>query len=229
MPSASSPTESTRGAIGDGVYSLEELRLYVSLQGAPEDGARVLDWLTDALNPVLHRPKAPDYSFSDLISLFVVRQLLRHGVPLYRIRDAERHLRDKWQTDRPFVNERIATDGRHVFVGEDVVGETPERIETASLGGQQAMLLPIRDDLTTVRYDDGRADRWLPAAFVVVDPEVQFGEPVVEGTRLPTATVAAAATRVGAAQAADRYGIAAEAAASAVAFEHRLDALRAAA
>lgn len=31
--------------------------------------------------------------------------------------------------------------------------------------------------------------RWRPAAHVVIDPGVQFGEPVVEATRIPVETI----------------------------------------
>lgn len=226
MPS-SIPTESTRGALGQGLYSLGDLRVYVAFEGEVRDGERVLDWLQEALNPVRHRARQPDYSFSDLISLFVVRELRRRGVPSARIRAAEQHLREKWQTDRPFVSERIATDGRHVFAGDEMVSDPPEQIEAASLGGQQTMLAPIRDELVTVEYHRGRADSWRPMEHIVLDPDIQFGEPVIQGTRLPTAAIASAVAQSDAMVVAERYRIPEDAAAAAAEFQRKLQLLRA--
>lgn len=218
--------ESTRGDLGQGLYSLQELRTYVAYQGTRNDARRVLMWLTEVLNPIRHKPRQPDYSFSDLISLFVVRELRKHGVPAHRIRDAEDHLRHKWSTDRPFVSERIATDGRHVYSGEELVSEQPAQIEAASLKGQQAMLVPIRDELATVRYSEGQAHMWQPERFVVLDPARQFGEPVIVGTRVPVATIAAATRKRPAEDVAATFGIEPEAAHAAVRFQRALDKLR---
>jgi len=219
--------ESTRGDLGQGLYSLQDLRAYVAYQGTTEDGGRVLSWLGDVLNPVRHKSRQPDYSFSDLVSLFVVRELRRHRVPAHRIRDAENHLRKKWDTDRPFVSERIATDGRHVYAGEEIVSAQPAQIEAASLQGQQTMLVPIRDDLTTVRYVDGEAHLWQPMEHVVLDPRLQFGEPVIAGTRVPVATIAAASRQRPTDEVAETFGVDPAAARAAVGFQRALDEIRA--
>lgn len=218
--------ESTRGELGQGLYSLQELRTYVGYHGTRKDARRVPMWLTEVLNPVKHKSRQPDYSFSDLISLFVVLELRKRGVPANRIRDAEDHLRRKWSTDRPFVSEQIATDGRHVYSGEELVSEQPAQIESASLQGQQTMLVPIRDELTTVRYVDGEAHLWQPSAYVVLDPDRQFGEPVIVGTRVPVATIAAASRNRPANEVAATYGIETTAARAAVQFQRELDAIR---
>jgi len=220
-PTATSP-ESTRGELGQGLYSLDELRRYVALDGTARDGRRVLDWLTQVLHPVRHRPKQPDYSFSDLISLFVVRELIGRGVPAHRIRDAEEHLRKKWGTDRPFVSESIATDGRHVYSGDELVSAQPAQIEAASLAGQQTMIEPIKQDLRSIRYHEGQAEQWHPAEFVVLDPGLQFGDPVIEGTRVPVRSVAAVAAARGTRAAARTYGISLAAAEAASRFQQRL-------
>jgi hypothetical protein len=188
--SSASQTESIRGELGQGLYSLGDLRVFVSYQAGEDAGRHTLEWLTGILNPVGHTPRRPDYSFSDLVSLFVVRELLRKGVRPRTIQKAERYLRRKLRTDRPFVNDMIATDGRHVLHDDEIAGE-PEQIESADLEGQQVMVDPIREQLVSVHYSDGWASRWTPARRVVVDPAVQFGEPVIEGTRLRTTDLAA--------------------------------------
>jgi hypothetical protein len=199
------------------------LRVLVSYHGSPEDGRRATEWwLPGVLNPVGHRRYQPDYSFSDLISLFVVRELLRSGVKAGTIREAETYLRKLRGIDRPFVSQGIATDGSEIYLDGERAAGGPEQIESASRHGQQAMVEAIRDRLRTVRYDEGQADRWEPAPHVLVDPAVQFGEPVVASTRLTTATFAEAVGQLGLKEAAAAFDVPREAASSAVEFERRL-------
>lgn len=219
MPALSTRPKSTRQSLGTGIYSLADLRAYLAYSGAPEDARRALPWLTHVLNPVTHKARSPDYSFSDLISLFVVRELRRKGVSGPDIREAEAYLREKWSTDRPFVSGEIQTDGRAVFVDDELIAG---QIESASKRGQQVMRELVKDRLSRVRYDDGSAARWFPTTHVLVDPRVQFGEPIVEGTRVPTEAVAAVARRIGSEGAARRLAIPPAAARSAIAFEEDL-------
>jgi uncharacterized protein (DUF433 family) len=218
--SPSSPTsESTRGTLGQGLYGLGQLEAFVALEGKAGDGRRVSYWLTEVLNPVEHQPYRPDYSFSDLISLMVVRKLRERGVRPIDIREAELYLRERLKTDRPFVSDRIKTDGCDVFLDkEQITGQ----LESANKRGQQAMLDAVKDQLETVSYLSGRAVLWTPGPSVEVDPEVQFGEPVVSGTRVPTSVVARVSQDLGVEHTARRFAIDTAAAKAAVAFERRL-------
>jgi alpha/beta superfamily hydrolase len=83
-----------------GVYALADLRRFLAFSGEPEDAGWTARWLKTALNPVDHGRWQADYSFSDLVSLFVVRELHRRGVRLSDIRKAENYLRKLWKTDR---------------------------------------------------------------------------------------------------------------------------------
>jgi hypothetical protein len=215
-------TESTRGQLGQGIYSLAELRLYLAYYGKPADGEYAMEWLGTVLNPVAHRLRQPDYSFSDLVSLFVVRELKVLGVKPGRIREAELYMRRRFGTDRPFVSEEVATDGKTVFVRSDV----PEQVESANRGGgQQVDRKVIGPYLRRVNYSDGWASSWSPADHVVLDPQVQFGEPVVTGTRILTSLVAEIAPRQGIDHTSAQLGIPVSATRSAVDFERRLAAL----
>ena len=217
--------KSTRRDLGWGVYELGDLRAYLAFSGATQDAHQALPWLRTILLPVRHTPHLADYSFSDLISLFVVRELLKKGVWPRTIRDAEVYLRRKWKTDRPFVKDEIKTDGRAVFVDDEVVAGG--QIESADRRGQQVMREVISDRLTRVQYNEGSAAYWTPTKGVLVDPRVQFGEPVVEGTRVPTEAVAELAGSMGVDGAALQLGVSQSDALLAIAFEKRLAELRA--
>lgn len=214
--------EKTRGELGQGVYSLAELRTFLSLHGKPQDGQQAGYWLRRALNPVEHRPWQADYSFSDLISLFVVSQLHRRKVSTRTIRSAEQHLRIKWKTDRPFAREDIKTDGFEVFCADEPDGGS---IEAASQWGQLALREVVQDGLASVFYDDGNAAYWVPMKGVLIDPRVQFGEPVVEGTRIPTSAVAGVVNNLGREEAIRRFELPDDLLKSALTFEAKIAAL----
>jgi uncharacterized protein (DUF433 family) len=219
-------TESTRGQLGQGIYSLADLRLYLAYYGDQRDGDRALYWLASALNPVAHRRRQPDYSFSDLISLFVVRELLRRNVKPARIRDAEARMRSISGADRPLVSEDIATDGEDVFFATERGHVESANESRKRRTGQQTSSIAIAPYLERIRYHDGSASSWSPADFVELDPRVQFGEPVVEGSRVPTSAVAGLALTSGLHKAAEWLDIPAESAEAALRFEQQLAALR---
>ena len=209
--------------LGEGLYSLSDLRAYLSLSGVSADGAYAQDWLTGILNPVGHQKWRPDYSFGDLISLFVVRELVRKGVRSRDIRDAEKYLQVKWNTSRPFTSGDIKTDGRGVFVDDDLIAG---QIEAAERHGQQVMREAISERLTSVHYDDGHAAYWTPARHILIDPRVQFGEPVIAGTRIPTGAIADMTAYASAPEIAADMGIAVDEAKAAIGFEQSLNASR---
>jgi uncharacterized protein (DUF433 family) len=225
MTPALTDDQPTRAQLGQGIYSLEDLRLYLAYYaGDASTGSLALPWLTDALNPVEgHVARRPDYAFSDLISLFVVRELRRLGVKPAKIRQAEQHLRDATGMDRPFVHRQVMTDGRDVWI----VGDEAGQVEAASgPRGQQASHVALEAYLRAVQYTDNIAATWTPTEHVLVSPHLQFGEPVVQGTRVPTAAVAEMAADAGSERAANRLGIEIEKADAAIAFERQLAALR---
>ena len=215
----------TRAEIGLGIYSLEDLRAYLAFYaGDVLTGNLALTWLTDALNPIPgHVARRPDYAFADLISLFVVRELRRLGVRPGKIRQAEQHLRLTTGLERPFVHREVMTDGRDVWIVDD----ERTQVEAASgPQGQQASHLALRAYLKPVQYTDNIATTWVPVKHVLVSPLIQFGEPVVQGTRVPTSAVADVAAAAGADRAVVRLGIDQEKADAAIAFERQLSAFR---
>jgi uncharacterized protein (DUF433 family) len=115
------------------------------------------------------------------------------------------------------------TDGRDVWI----VGDEPHQVEAASgPRGQQASRIALAAYLRSVQYTDNVASTWVPAEHVLVSPHVQFGEPVIQGTRVPTAAVSDIAASAGADRAAARLGIGQAEADAAIAFEQKLAALR---
>jgi uncharacterized protein (DUF433 family) len=130
----------------------------------------------------------------------------------------------KWDTDRPFVSDELETDGVGIYFDDELIAG---QIESADRHGQQTMRLPIKDRLERVTYKNGIAARWRPFRHVVLDPHVQFGEPVIARTRVPTAAVAGVARRAGEQAAARRFELGMKAVRDALAFEDAIAALAA--
>ncbi|MFA9271261.1 MAG: hypothetical protein ACEQSX_10970 [Baekduiaceae bacterium] len=130
-------------------------------------------------------------------------------------------------SERHTTREDIATDGIEVFFSTE-----PDQVESANRTsrrqrtGQQASAIAIAPYLHRVRYHDGAAATWSPADRVVLNPLVQFGEPVIDGTRVLTAAVADLASAEGLDRAADWLAVDRAAAEAAVRFERQLAALR---
>jgi uncharacterized protein (DUF433 family) len=212
-----------------GFYGLPELRTYLALTGTREDGESALRWLRTALNKVPHKARRADYSFSDLISLFVVRELHKRGMHFADIQRAEEWLRRLWKTDRPFVSSLIQTDGRNVLIEGEAIpagagGPVSGQADAADMSGQQVWIEAIKDRLAQVHYDegDGVAEYWTPAEGVIVDPRIQFGEPVLAGTRMPTRVLAEVAEGRGLEAASRDMDVSLDAVRAAVAFEREL-------
>lgn len=208
-----------RRKLGGGAYSLQELRAYLTFSGKPKDGDHASYWLKATLNPVAHKSKRADYNFDDLVSLFVVRELRKRGVRPRAIKEAEEWLRDRLGIERPFVVEDIKTDGVDVFYRDEAIRG---QIEAASRKGQQAIRAAVSEKLTSVRYTDGTASSWEPVQGIILDPEIQFGEPVIAGSRLTTELVAGVADSLGIDRAAERFCIDAASVRSAMAFQSTL-------
>ncbi|MCC6958209.1 MAG: DUF433 domain-containing protein [Dehalococcoidia bacterium] len=124
-------------------------------------------------------------SFEDLISLRVIAALRAAGVSWTAIRKAEKWLRETTGYDRPFAREELWTSSSAIFV------RFRKLIVEASRSGQLAMdileqhLLPLNG----IEFANNVASSWRLADGVVIDPLVQFGEPCVEGTRIPVRSV----------------------------------------
>lgn len=124
-------------------------------------------------------------SFEDLISLRVVAALRAYKVGWAAIWAAEKWLRETTGHQRPFATEEMWTETSDIFVSFRGM------IIAASRNGQIAMdivqeyLVPV----SGLRFDGNVAIQWRPAPGIMIDPKVQFGEPCIEGTRIPVRAV----------------------------------------
>jgi uncharacterized protein (DUF433 family) len=130
------------------------------------------------------------YSFHELVSLYLVAQLVRRGVRLAEIAQGIRTLSAQLETETPLAHEALAdlaTAGR-AFMAR-AAGDGEEWVDVG-LGGQRAFQSVIEPSLRQIEYGaDHLARIWRPRERIALNPEVQAGAACVQGTRITTATI----------------------------------------
>lgn len=185
------------GIIGHGVYGLSEAARLTGLR--PQ---RVREWFNGRPEQEAKRPifrsdyqsigKDRAISFHDLIEVYVAGQLREHKVSLQSLRKVHKQLQQDLKTGHPFCRREILTKHGQVFTrGLDEHG-SDELIEV--LTRQRVfpeILLPF---LQRIDYDDATemAKRWCIGEMVVIDPQINFGKPIVEDVGISTSILASA-------------------------------------
>ncbi len=164
--------------LGKGVYDIAEVARIVRRH--PETIAR---WArsTEPLHPV---NGDRIMSFLDLISLWVISELIRRGVPQREIRAGGEYVATRVGTGYPFAHQELATVGTGFF------GRFGVWVDVGK-GGQGSFPAVIRELLNPIEFgSDRHASIWRPADGVWLNPKVQAGAPCIEGTRVPTKVIA---------------------------------------
>jgi uncharacterized protein (DUF433 family) len=167
--------------------------------------------------------------FQDLLELRVVSEFARHGVHLLVIRRCLDNARRLYENiPYPLTHKRFATDGKTIFHEALREGHEPEVVD---LRDRQIVFRDIIKPslFAGIDYDDaGNARRWYPEGGrkqnIVLDPAVQFGQPVTNTGHVPTDALYAAYEAEGedAATVARIYELPTRQVEAAVAFERQL-------
>lgn len=139
------------------------------------------------------------FSFKNLVECYVLNGLREiHGVRIREIRRGLSYLRRKFPSKHPLADYELKTDGRWIFFWDKGV---PLSI---SLEGQVG-IQPILDTYLRRVERDWQGGRWILYPFmrlqqmrtredhpkvVAMNPRICFGLPVLNGTRITTATLA---------------------------------------
>ncbi len=182
--------------LGLGVYSVSEAAQLTGLRPA-----RIRAWFEGRRGGFEQKPfLKPDYerrgkdiaiSFRDLVDAYVASQFRSAGFSLQTLRRVYDNLKKRANGKHGFSHRALLTDGDSVFWHE--VRDGREREILVDLKNNQhtlpKVLLPF---LTSLDFDptSALATRWRIADNVVVDPEINFGKPIVVGTGVSTRVLA---------------------------------------
>jgi len=151
-----------------------------------------------------------DLTFQELLTLRMVRAFRAAGLGLRTIKRVAAKAASDYGVPTPLVTKRFRTDGRRVFM--ELRQELPANEESSAsrhelrlidvLSGQEQFAQLVEPSLfrNLEWQDDWQASRWWPAGIgsgVVLDPNVLFGAPRLDGTSLPTEAVARSVTAEG--------------------------------
>lgn len=140
-------------------------------------------------------------SFNDVVSAHILSALrVRHHVPMQRVRRAIEYVRREMGTKDPLLAANFLTDGADIFI------DCYEGMINASQRGQMAIKPVLAAYLERIEYDDRGVARLFPfirrhdavtpdalvgePKFVVMDPLVSFGRPILAGTNIRTSVIA---------------------------------------
>jgi uncharacterized protein (DUF433 family) len=131
--------------------------------------------------------------FNDLMELRVVRQFVKRGLSLQFIRRCLDNARIKFGDNAyPFSSKRFETDGLEIYLSTG--SEAPFKDTIALSDGQYVFRKIIQRSLIAgVEFQGNVAKRWFPEQVskpvIVLDPEISFGEPIIQASGVPTAAL----------------------------------------
>lgn len=178
-----------------GLYEIPEVARYLHMTSRLEspfrpDPSILLRWVRQGLaSPDL--VKVPGHQlligFEDLISLRVISFLRAIGVSLQKVRTAELYLRGLTGHSRPLATEKLWTEAVDIFA------ENSSLLFAASKSGQLPFPELVREHLVNVHdmtfNSRGIANSWLPTSNILLRPDIQFGEPCIAKTGIPTKAI----------------------------------------
>lgn len=193
MKSIDSPSR----LLGVGIYTPAEAALYT---GIPAKDVRrwLFGYKSDGVDHPGLWPTELSFEedrllgFHDLLELRFVHAFRRHGVSLQAIRAASQQAKEMFSQEYPFTCRRFQTDGKRVFA--TVLSETGDETILDLAKRQYAFRQVIGPSLYEgIDYTgSGHAERWYPvpkSKAVVLDPDRNFGKPVLSSFGIDTSSI----------------------------------------
>jgi uncharacterized protein (DUF433 family) len=179
----------------DGIYEPGDVARYLAaaLPGRerPLTSNRVLRWIRQGLVAPEQRDKRGwtlTINFQDLVTFQVITLLREAGFSLQRIQRAEAYYARFFRVPKPFAFAAFW----HAF--PDILTSIDGRLLSGSRGGQYAfdfLAEHAKPVLSHLEFTDetGRPYVWRPYHGISLKPDIQFGQPCIDGTRIPTSAV----------------------------------------
>lgn len=204
--------------LGEGVYTFTEATEILSHRHQRLTPSRLRYWMQTGLTPASYSPADGHaiLSFHDLISLEVVGRFNEAGCSIQRVRKIEEVLRAEFgHLRRPFAYKLFFTDGASLWAQHGAEPRTAVELFGRRSDAKHKHLAwsdavaTFADEIRFGGPSEG-ASEWDLSPWVAIDPAVQFGTPVVRGTRIPVRTIAANLEAGTPEHVADWYGLSAD-------------------
>ncbi len=126
-------------------------------------------------------------SFLTLMEMVVFYTLKERGIKTSRIMEAHTVMSEFLKTPHPFAMENIYINEKSLLFGNE------EQLLTADARLQTVLIKVLKPSINRIQFDDDKiASKFYPLGknkSVVVNPENQFGQPVIEGTNILIQTI----------------------------------------
>ena len=181
-----------------GSYSFQEATLYVKATvkrnlELPRITSRHLhEWVQRGLVEGTERNQKPSefINFLELVSLRLIAMLRVHGITNKVVRAAHDRLQDKLDWSYPFAMQPLWVARPDIFVELEDSPVAVSRPFQAAFRFMWDYLEPVGKDRHGLTFDESHeATSWEPSDDIVLNPDIQFGEPCIKGTRIPTETL----------------------------------------
>jgi len=201
-------------SLGEGIYTFPQAAQILSRRERPLTTRQVRYWTHTGLVPASYEIEGHALlTFHDLISLEVVARFLDAGWSLQGVRRIEEELRAEYKDlVRPFAYRVFYTDGLSLWAGRhkddphvvELIGKKARRnVKPLAWAGAVAT---FADEIRFEGANQG-ASAWELSPWIEINPAIQFGAPVVRGTRVPITTVIANLEKGTSGEVADWYDL----------------------
>ncbi|MEL6629422.1 MAG: hypothetical protein AAFQ92_28210 [Bacteroidota bacterium] len=179
--------------LGQGVYTPREAARLVGTSSQQvlrwTRGSGVKEPLWNAHYQFLDKD-VTEISFLDLIEVRVVTALRRANISLQAIRFAIDFAKNRYGINRPLASQSFQTDGDEILM--EAIEEGGNLVSLAKKRpGQKVFREIIDQSLNDLEYEKDTAARWRPRDYsdVIIDPERQFGDPILDAFGLSTGII----------------------------------------
>lgn len=180
-------------ALGIGLYSIPDVARILNLESS-----FVRRWLNEYWgNKFKTEKKTPSFwgagrdraiHFYTLIEFFVFYQLRKQGLSAQSIAKSHEIIADELNTQFPFANSSILTDGRKIFYAIDqetiINADKTKQITFASIVKEFCQQMDFDKDRLALRYWPLGKEK-----NIVVDPHHQLGQPTIKNTNILAETL----------------------------------------
>lgn len=182
-----------------GAYSVKEAALYIkaTLKRSPVfpriSTHHLHWWIREGLvdgDRSKYDASGEFVNFLELVSFRMIAMMRAFGIKSKDIQLAHNLLRQRWGWSYPFAMEPVWVAKPDVFVRIGNVPVAVTRYWQGALDLMDEFLLPVQVGFHGLTFDPNeQAATWTPSEGVILNPKIQFGEPCIQGTRIPTETI----------------------------------------